>query len=170
MCWGDGLRGVSSLELCWLSGPANARHGLQMLASTPDTLQSALSVLGQGASNSVPMVSRSGVSISHSPPVLQIINPLGFYNRIGGVGLLLPALHQGWGALCRAKTSCFLGRMLWFVMTPPFQSTWPKGPTRSLLFCSCPSQRGSFSMLVVEGMFCWFQVIFSERELFCIWL
>ena len=78
VCWGDGLQGVSSLELCWLSAPANARHGLQMLASTPDTLQSADSVLGQGASNSVPMVSRSGVSISHSPPVLQIINPLGF--------------------------------------------------------------------------------------------
>ena len=42
------------------------------------TLCNLLTLLGQEASNSVPMVSKSGVSISHSPPVLQIINPLGF--------------------------------------------------------------------------------------------
>ena len=97
--WGDGLRGDSCLELCWLRAPANARHGLQMLARVPDTLQSADSVLGQGASNSVPMVSKSGVSISHSPAVLQIINPLGLKGgwASGGMGLLLPVLHQGWG-------------------------------------------------------------------------
>ena len=72
-----------------------------MLARAPDPLQSADSELGQGASHSVPMVSKSGVSVSHSPPVLQIINPLGFQNGSvcggggGCVGLLLPALHQG---------------------------------------------------------------------------
>lgn len=57
-----------------------------MLARAPDPLQSADSVLGQGASNSVPMVSKSGVSIPHSAPVLQIVNPLGFQNRecVGG--------------------------------------------------------------------------------------
>ena len=37
--WGDGLRGVSCLELCWLWAPANARHVLQMLARAPDILQ-----------------------------------------------------------------------------------------------------------------------------------
>ena len=42
------------------------------------TLCNLLTLLGQEASNSVPMVSKSGVSISHSPPVLQIINPLSF--------------------------------------------------------------------------------------------
>ena len=42
------------------------------------TLCNLLTLLGQEASNSVSMVSKSGVSISHSLPVLQIINPLGF--------------------------------------------------------------------------------------------
>ena len=42
------------------------------------TLCNVLTLLGQEASNSVSMVSKSGVSISHSLPVLQIINPLGF--------------------------------------------------------------------------------------------